>query len=364
MLLTASAVLMLAKPNLHSILENVMSSHKLPALGAAVILDGKIVAFDAIGVRKLGDPTKVQPNDQFHIGSNTKAMTATLCAILVERGKLKWNATLEQVFPDLAGAFNPAFRKVTLEQLLANRGGFPTDIKPGGKDLWSMHSLKGSPSEQRLEFLRLIVKVKPAYTPGSEFVYSNANFSVAASMAEKVMGESYESLMDNLIFKPLQITTAGFGPAGMPNKVDQPWQHTVEGSNITPIGPGIFSDNPVCITPAGRIHIAMEDWAKFAVASLIPGALLSKDSMTKLQSPVGGSEYAMGWMVLRRSWSGGPALYHNGSNNQNFSVAWLSPSKKFGVVIATNIAGEDAQAAADEVASTVVQSFLLGIARS
>jgi CubicO group peptidase (beta-lactamase class C family) len=69
-------------------------------------------AVGAVGVRKYGTDTPVTINDQFHLGSDTKAMTATMLATLVEEGKLSWGTRLEQVFPDLAagpqGRMNPA----------------------------------------------------------------------------------------------------------------------------------------------------------------------------------------------------------------------------------------------------------------
>ena len=61
----------------------------LPALAAAAWRDGKLIEMAAVGVRKAGDPTsKVTTNDEWHLGSNTKAMTAMLVGIYVDRGAL------------------------------------------------------------------------------------------------------------------------------------------------------------------------------------------------------------------------------------------------------------------------------------
>ena len=59
-----------------------------PALAAAVVRDGKIVALGASGVRKAGDKTAVTVNDKFHLGSCTKSMMAVLAALMVEAGHL------------------------------------------------------------------------------------------------------------------------------------------------------------------------------------------------------------------------------------------------------------------------------------
>ena len=70
-------------------LEAIRKQHDLPALTVVVVKDGKIRDRAVVGVRKVGDPTRVNVGDQFRIGSCTKSMTATLAAMLVEEGKLK-----------------------------------------------------------------------------------------------------------------------------------------------------------------------------------------------------------------------------------------------------------------------------------
>jgi len=56
----------------------------------------------AAGIRKIGSAEPMQVQDQVHLGSNTKAMTAFLCGILVDEGKLKWNQPLGETFPEWA----------------------------------------------------------------------------------------------------------------------------------------------------------------------------------------------------------------------------------------------------------------------
>src|SRR5262245_3948717 len=97
-----------ADRQLHEILEPIREKHEVPALAAAVVNGNGLVAVAAVGVRKQGDETAVTVDDRFHIGSDTKAMTATLIARLVEAGKLHYDDTLEKAFPELAESMNPA----------------------------------------------------------------------------------------------------------------------------------------------------------------------------------------------------------------------------------------------------------------
>ena len=111
--------------NLASVLEPLREKHDLPALAAAVILDGRTYALGVVGVRKSGTDVNALPADPFHMGSCTKAMTATLIAMLVEQGKLRWDTTIAEIFPELAGDMDPTYRNVTVDHLLAHRSGLP-----------------------------------------------------------------------------------------------------------------------------------------------------------------------------------------------------------------------------------------------
>jgi len=129
--------------NLGPLLEPIREKYDLPALAGAVILQGRTTAWGVTGVRKIGSDVKVTSNDKFHIGSCTKAMTATIIAMLVERGKLKWETTLIEAFPDMADDMCPDYRDVTLKHILAHRGGLPSANRswPKGKSFMDMHNL-------------------------------------------------------------------------------------------------------------------------------------------------------------------------------------------------------------------------------
>src|SRR5436190_16565067 len=107
------------------ILEPIRKKHNLPALAVAVVKDGKICDRAAVGVRKYGDPTPITIDDQFHIGSCTKSITATLAAMFIEGGKLRWDSTIAEVLTDLKGKMDAQYESVTVEQLLTHRGGVP-----------------------------------------------------------------------------------------------------------------------------------------------------------------------------------------------------------------------------------------------
>src|SRR5438105_15554252 len=112
-----------------ALLAPIIQKHDVPGMAAAVVQSGETVALGVAGVRTRGKPDKIVAADRFHIGSDTKALTAMLCGILVEEGKLKWDQTLGETFPELKSSMNPQYQAVTLEQLLTHRGGAPGELE-------------------------------------------------------------------------------------------------------------------------------------------------------------------------------------------------------------------------------------------
>ncbi len=339
-------------------LEPIRKKHDLPALAAVTLDASGIRAAGCAGVRRAGSDSRVTLEDEFHLGSCTKAMTATLCALLVEEQKLRWDSTLEKVFPDLAPTMHRDYRGVTLEQLLTHRGGVPADLSADG--LWArLWNFEGTPTAARRALLEGVVARAPAFTPGTQCTYSNGGYAIAGHMAETLTGTSWEDLLRARIFRPLGMASAGFGAPGESGSLDQPRGHDASGK---PVEPGRGADNPVAIGPAGTVHASLGDWARFVGAHLRGAngdtALLARQSMAKLHAPSsGGGEFAMGWISTTRSWSEGRVLTHAGSNTLWYCVVWLAPAENFAVLVACNRGGPAAEKACDEAAWDAIQEM-------
>lgn len=336
-------------------LESIRKKHDLPALAVVVVKDGRICDRAAVGIRKWGDPAPVTTNDVFHIGSCTKSMTATLTAMLIEDGKLRWDTKIAEVFPDLRGKMDTQYEMVTVEQLLQHRGGVPgAPPAAAWKRAWEK---AGPPVAQRREFIAAVLREPPEAAPGTKMIYSNQGYAVVGAMLEKVTGQAWESLITERLFKPLHMDSAGFGPPGTIGAVDQPWGHTRKFLITVPLQ----EDNPPAIAPGGRVHCSLEDLACFTIFQMQhnpTNGLLKTETLLKLHTPPTGGDYACGWVAVKRGWAGGNALMHNGSNMMWYVVMWLAPEKNFSVVVGTNIAGTDAEQGCDEVASAMIHHWL------
>lgn len=336
-------------------LEAIRKKHDLPALAVVVVKDGKICDRAAVGVRKFGDPTPVTTNDLFHIGSCTKSMTATLTAMLIEEGKLRWNTTIADVFPELRGSMNKQYEAVTVEQLLTHRGGVPT--APPAAALSRAWQQLGTPVQQRKEFIEAVLCHPPEADPGTKMIYSNQGYTIVGAMLERLTGTPWETLITEKLFKPLHMNSVGFGPPGTADKIDQPWGHVRKLSMTIPIQ----KDNPPASGPSGRVHCSLDDLARFTIFHMQhkqAGSLLKSETLVKLHTPPKGGDYACGWVVLKRDWADGTALMHNGTNTMWYVVMWLAPEKNFSVVVATNIAGSDAENGCDEAATEMILHWL------
>ena len=333
-------------------LENIRARHGLPALAAAAIKDGKLVAIGATGLRRLGGKEPVTTEDRWHIGSCTKSMTSALAAVLVKRGLLKWDQTVGDTLRTRCPGMNDAWRPVTLEQLLSHRAGAPPEPPA---DLWAeAWKLRGSPSAQRWDFTRGLLKTAPVNPPGTKYAYSNQGYAIAGQMMEVAGKKPWENLMQEFLFQPLGLRSAGFGAAGDPRKVDQPWGH----KGATPIAPGPQADNPPAIAPGAAVHLSIADFARYAAWHVQKKDLLDPEQFSRLHTAPQGQDYALGLQVTSRPWSNGPLLTHNGSNTMNFAIIWIAPARNFTVVAATNIAGENAEAGCTDACTQLVEQLL------
>ncbi len=347
--------------SLDPILAPLRAQFDLPAVAGAV-LSGSFVFLGAVGVRKYDTPAiKVTHDDQFHLGSCTKAMTGTLIGQLVEQGLIDWTTKVLDIFPFMRGFANPAYKDVTVDHLLAHRSGFSSAF-PSEPLLQNAIALS-FPPQQRYCFTQAALMQVPAVQLG-QWNYSNNNYTVLGAIIENFTGLSWEMCMATRLFAPLGMTTAGFGPMGYGAPfMSQPWQHTLSGNQHTPISPSTWTDNPEVIGPAGTVHCSVLHWMRFVQEHVKglngKGTLMKTTTYQRLHRHMFGDGsqnspyYAGGWGEMTTSW-GNLVYNHMGSNLQNVAVVMMSPSKQFAVVTMTNQGGAEAVNACGSIANSLV----------
>ena len=357
LLLTAVRALSEPTPkpiDLSPLLQPILENSPLPSLAAALVDEGRIKAMGAVGLRKLDGKLLVTVDDKYHLGSCTKPMTATLTAILIEDGLLTWDTTIADALKGKI-RIHRDFREVTVEQLLAHTGGLATKCPPS---IWReafRNQGKIPATKQRMEFLKALLKEEPDYEPGSKTIYSNQGYAVVGVILETLTGKPWEELMRERLFKPLEMTSAGFREPDSTGKTNQPWGH----QNKKPVEPGPQADNPDAIGPAATVHASIGDWAKFAQFHLerSPGKLLKKaESFDKLNSTLenSGKHGVGGWLVHSEKHFGGHALQMTGSNTMWYAMMWILPNRGKAIVVTTNAAPESAFTTCDKVVTELI----------
>lgn len=341
-----------------SAVSELREEHELPALGALVFTaDEETLAIKVDGVLRAGDSTPVLKDSLWHLGSNTKAMTATLAALLVEKGAIAWDTPVSEVLPKIAGDMHDGAKAITLVELLNHTAGLPADppfevkrtVIKAGNDL----------RKQRLELSKWALAQKPANSPGSTFLYSNVGYIIAGAMLEQAGGESWEKLIEEQLFEALGISSGGFGPP----QGRQPEGHRVdaESGKLKPAGPR--SDNPAFYGPAGTVHLSLAEWMKFGADHLREGrgelpSLLKPESYRRLHVPTeGAKDYAFGWGLYRGPAGTLPVLSHDGSNTEWYARIMLNRQAGLGILLVSNAGSDQARPAINALAKRISEAL-------
>ncbi|MGH1341842.1 MAG: serine hydrolase domain-containing protein [Nannocystales bacterium] len=329
--------------NLDVLLDDVRAKTSVPGIAAAVIDRRGVLAIGASGTRRADEPAELTTDDLFHLGSDTKAMTALLVARLVESGVLRWDMTMAEAFG--GNAMHEDFRDVTLTQLMRHRSGVSTamtDLSPG-----IMQRLEPlTVVERRALVTSEALAMAPRSTPGSHFEYSNFGYVIVGAAVERAVGRSWEAELTAQVFEPLGMKSCGFGPTATGEDRDQPWAHADMKDKFVPVE----IDNPPFLGPAGTVHCSLADWGRFAAVFFDDASFVSADSVDHLTSAVPKSDgqggYALGWAVPELEAFGIPVLAHDGSNTVNYATIVVMPSLGAAVLVAVNAGGDRAQQAA------------------
>jgi CubicO group peptidase (beta-lactamase class C family) len=356
--------------NINSVLQPYLSDYQLPSVAAVVISNGQVIAEGAVGERKAGDSTPVTINDQYLLGSCTKAMTATIMGILVQQGKLSWTSTMGDIFPEMKAEMLPQFRDVTILELLSMTAGLPSNLinigYPPGTTAEYWQSLNEPVMQQRYEYTKDFLCEPDSFdTPPGSYEYSNVGYVIAAAVEEKVTGKSWDRLMTNMLFKPLGMTTAGFGPMATGYEVNQPWQHYYYNNDSIPIPPDYsanLNDLTPLMYPAGGVHLSVLDWSKFITLQMEAenggSTLLTPETAKVLHTPVD-SGYALGWEVENDPiWTNGTILTHEGFDGFDYAGVWISIKSNFAILVTTNSGSPEANNVISDAVATLVHQFL------
>ena len=217
-------------------------------------------------------------------------MTSLLAAMMVEEGKLRWDSTMVEVFPELKDKMGPRLRTVTLLQLLSHTSGLPTDNDEVFKVYAEAMMQDGNLDELRYWVVTQFSKKPLQSDPGKNFAYSNTGYIIVGAMIERVSGRTWDELITERIFKPLKLKTAGLGPQSSFGRIDAPVGHAEIKGKVKAFLAGPNGDGPIIMGPAGLAHMSVLDFARWAGWNAGEGkrgpALVKPATLKKMHTPV------------------------------------------------------------------------------
>jgi CubicO group peptidase (beta-lactamase class C family) len=342
----------------------VMQAFDVPGLSLAVVKDGKVVVAKGYGVKRLGETTPVDGKTLFGIASNTKIFTATALGLLVEEGKVAWDASVITYLPWFRMSDPYVTRELTVRDLLVHRSG----LGLGAGDLlwWPESTYDRKEIARRLKDLPLATSFRSAYA------YDNVLYLIAGEVIEAVSGQSWETFVSERIVKRVGMAGSNVRHSAANAGANVATPHASVEGKVKPIRP-FESDNT---NPAGGINSNAEDMAKWMNVLLSRGQLADGSrlfsertyrQLTALVTPMNVPQlpgdiaplqpnfvgYALGLNVT--DYRGHKVAMHTGGLPGYVSkVLWI-PDINFGVTVLTN---QESSPAFDSVVYRVADHFL------
>lgn len=313
------------------------AKHGVPGAAVAVYHNGEIALMRAYGMADVSNGKETSTRTNYRLASVTKAFTAMAILKLIDAGKLSFEKTLTDIFPD----FHPYGKKITVRHLLHHQGGM--------KDYENLIPSGTTKQLSDKDVLEIVKKQKSGdFTPGSRYRYSNGGYCVLSEIVAAVSGKSFATFVDDEILTPLGmndslIYTPGVLP-GVPNRA----------YGYSGVGSG-FQKTDQSVTSAtqgdGGLYSSVEEMFLWNQA-LSKGTLLSPSLMELVFQPAkldDGSvtKYGMGWML--DTYRGLKRQHHTGSTIGFRTSIIRIPERDFAVVTLINRANSAPWSLGDKI---------------
>ena len=350
-----------APADLDTYVARVMREFEVPGVSLAVVKDGRVLVAKGYGVRTLGRPEPVDAGTLFGIASNTKAVTATALGLLVESGKIEWDAPVIRYLPGFQ-MYDPfVTRELTVRDLLVHRSGLPLGA---GDLLWWPPS-----THDRKEIARRLRYLKPETSFRTAYAYDNVLYLVAGEVIEAMSGQTWEEFVKTRILTRVGMTGSDVRYRATGNVATT---HAPVDGKVRIVSP-FASDNT---NPAGGINSNATDMAKWMTVQLDSGRLADGSrlfsertarQLWNIVTPIAPGTpapelaalrasfngYALGFGV--RDYRGRKIIQHTGGLPGYVSKVVMVPDVKLGIAILTN---QESGEAFEAIAWRLLDHFL------
>jgi len=314
-------------------IEKKIQTDNIPGVAVAIVEGNHVVYIKGFGYRDIEAKLPVNSETLFHIGSNTKSMTALMVAALVDEEKADWDTPIIQYYADFALEDSIAAKQVTFRHLLSMRAGIPADAE---NDLLEDDLAK--------DIFSIIENAEILGYPGEVFEYSNLSSTAAGYIAAIIAG----NCLDNVYEGYIQLLKEKIlYPAGMRNacvRVSEAQKNDNYGKSYM-INNGVlevaisedFDGDP--LAPSGSLKASVSEMALYLSTLLNRGVApdgnrvissenLNETWITYLEN------YGMGFE--KKTYKDIEIFGHEGSFDNYLSVFGISIELNMGYIILTN----------------------------
>jgi CubicO group peptidase (beta-lactamase class C family) len=322
-----------------------------PGLGITVVEDGKVTLAKGYGVRRMGGTDRVTDSTLFGVASNTKAFTAAALAMLVEAGKVEWDAPVTKYLPAFEMNDPIVTKLMTVRDLLCHRSGLT--LGAGDLMIWP------NPTHTRAEIVAGLKYLPIGTGFRTGYAYDNVLYVVAGEVVAAVTGAPWEVFVQQRILDPLKMTDSVPLPSLLGDR-PRAEPHARMGPPVRGLGPQTvlpFDGSFDAAGAAGGLHASPRDFGMWMQAQLglgtTPGGVklwteASAREMWKPHTITAWSDgptaenptapsmqaYGLGWFV--HDHRGERLLWHTGGLAGFISYTGLLPGRKSGIMVMTN----------------------------
>jgi CubicO group peptidase (beta-lactamase class C family) len=312
---------------------------QIPAAAVLIVKDGKVVISKGYGVKEFGTNDKVDENTLFMIGSNTKAFTGTLLALLEHDGKLKMDDKVKTYLPEFKMKNEWINKELNITDLITHRMGYTTfqgDFMYWSSDLTEdMVIEKFGMLDQKFDFR-------------TKYGYTNAGYAVASKLIKKITGLEWNDFLKERILDPLKMKNTTSLSVDFPKQQNIAKPHTLVNGNVVVL-PFENIDNMAACGSMASSALEMSNWViaqldsgRFQGKDVIPFSVITRTRepqtfIRKVNHPFNKSIYrlyGLGWDL--QDYEGREIVSHTGGVNGFVTSVTLIPSENLGIVVLTN----------------------------
>ncbi|WP_438493749.1 serine hydrolase domain-containing protein [Streptomyces asiaticus] len=307
----------------------------VPGVAVGVLLDGQEI-YASHGVTNLGNPLPVDEKTLFPLASVSKTFTATALMRLVAEGKVDLDAPVRTYVPELILADEEAAARITVLNLLNHTAGLDWNVIDDGEGDRSLAGLVA-----KLPQLPLIAP------PGARASYSQAGYSLAGRIIEKITGLPFERAMASLVLEPVGLADTVYGLSEVMVRKFAVGHNRGDDGELRAARPwGAFKEGARGDNPGGGLASSVSDllrWARFQLGDgegVLPASALRRmrERTIELRASTLGDGFGICWFL--HDLDGLQGIGHGGSGNGQFAELLIVPERDFAVVSLAN-AGPD-----------------------